>query len=162
MLRHIGLVHVRQFRAGEPGARQEALRHLSLANHLADLLAERVPTGRTGRLLAGFFNRRVYINEQLIELLIEEGRPAEALHQSERAKARALQTLLRTQGKHAVLSGTPVRSTARSCDPGPERSLPSSIIWARSDAGCLPSMRPGKSRPTCSGMWPDGRSLPQS
>jgi CHAT domain-containing protein len=74
--------------------RVAALRHFRISHLLAEFLREQVPSDRIGRTLAGFFARRSYVYEQLVELSIAEGDPRMALRYAELAKARALQDLL--------------------------------------------------------------------
>ncbi|MCC9608014.1 CHAT domain-containing protein [Blastopirellula sp. JC732] len=74
--------------------RAESLRHLYLSQALSEYLRKRIPQDEYGLSRAGFFARRAYVNEQLIELLIEAGKPAEALKYAELAKGRALQDYL--------------------------------------------------------------------
>ena len=57
-----------------------------------------MPADQAGLSRAGFFARRAYINEQIIELLLADGQDAEALRYAELAKARALHDLLATRG----------------------------------------------------------------
>lgn len=78
----------------DPRQREEALRHFRIARQLAELLRNRYPADRIGLSKAGFFAGRAYINEQIVALLIEQGRHAEALLAAEAAKARALYDML--------------------------------------------------------------------
>jgi CHAT domain-containing protein len=75
-------------------ARKNALRHLQVSWELGELLRERYPSGKAGANRAGFFARRAPVADQLVELLLEDGRPAEALAYVEQARARSLQDLL--------------------------------------------------------------------
>lgn len=95
--------------AGDP---QQALQQFLLAQALAELLRERFPPDQVGLSRAGFFARRSYVYEQLVELLIATGKPAEALRYAELAKARTAQDFLaaggiksRGRGTGDVLSG---------------------------------------------------------
>jgi CHAT domain-containing protein len=75
-------------------ARQEAIRHFRIAERLSEVERERFPADRAGRSRAGFFARRAYVNEMLVELLVAEADAKGALLAAEQAKARALQDLL--------------------------------------------------------------------
>ena len=98
-------------------ARQAALRHLSLSRELSEFLRERIPADQDGASQAGFFARRAYVNEQIIDLLVQDGRAAEALHVAEAAKARSLQDLLATNRSARAANGAPP------VDPADEHSL---------------------------------------
>lgn len=104
--RLLGLFHLRAAQAGDGPARiqarKEALRHFLIAHQLAELLREQVPLERVGLSRAGFFSRRAYVNDKIIELLVAEGKDAQALRYAELAKARALQDLLAAQQSRAV------------------------------------------------------------
>jgi CHAT domain-containing protein len=76
---------------------REALSHFRKSHMLSELLRAQVPADRVGLTRAGFFARRIYVNERIVELLIAEGRDVEALRYVELAKARALQDLLATE-----------------------------------------------------------------
>ena len=73
-----------------------------LSHELSELLRDRIPPDRIGTSQAGFFARRAYVNEKIVELLIAEGKPAEALHYAELAKARSLQDLLAVERTQTV------------------------------------------------------------
>jgi CHAT domain-containing protein len=79
-------------------ARAAALHNLLIAHVLSETLRERFPADRLGLSRAGFFARRAYVYEKIMELLLADGKDAEALHYAELAKARSLQDLLNTQG----------------------------------------------------------------
>ena len=80
--------------------RKAALNYLAVAQFLAETLREELPSDRVGLARAGFMARRVFVNERRIELLLDEGRTAEALHTAEAGKARAMEDVLgaATQG----------------------------------------------------------------
>ena len=75
-------------------AKKEAVDHFKVAQALAEVLRERYPADKAGLSRAGFFSRRAYVNEQIVDLLIDAGKDTEALRYAELAKARALQDLL--------------------------------------------------------------------
>lgn len=75
-----------------------ALRHFLLSHELSELLRSRIHTDQIGRSQAGFFARRAYVNEKIIELSIAAGKPVEALKYAELAKARSLEDLLLAGG----------------------------------------------------------------
>ncbi len=79
-------------------ARREALKCFQMSHLLAELLRAQMPADRVGLTRAGFFARRIYVNERIVELLIADGKDTEALRYVELAKARALQDLLATEG----------------------------------------------------------------
>jgi hypothetical protein len=104
-LRLQGMVALRadSFQAGDstlprPEARKHALNRLLISELLSEHLREHVPAGRIGLARAGFLARRAYVHEQIIGLLVDEGRADEALRHAESAKARTLQDLLATSG----------------------------------------------------------------
>lgn len=70
------------------------LRDLMISHLLTEMLRERIPADQVGLGRAGFLARRTYVNEKIIELLIEQGRAAEALRFAELAKARTLSDVL--------------------------------------------------------------------
>ncbi len=80
--------------------RQMALHHFLVAHALSEVLRERFPADRTGLSRAGFFARRAYATEMIVELLLEQGQDQEALGYAEAGKSRALQDLLSNTGIH--------------------------------------------------------------
>ncbi len=79
-------------------ASDEPLKHFLISHLLTESLRERLPSDQIGLNLAGFLARPAYVNEQIVELSITAGRPAEALRFAELAKARALQDVLAARG----------------------------------------------------------------
>lgn len=90
-------------------ARAAALKNLLISHVLSETLRERFPADRLGLSRAGFFARRTYVYEKIMELLLADGKDAEALRFAELAKARSLQDLLNAQG---ILSANQAGSTA--------------------------------------------------
>ncbi len=78
--------------------RADAIRHFTIAQHLAELQRARFPQDQTGQARAGYFSRHSFIYEQLVELHLAEGNPRAALQSAELAKARAAQDLLTELG----------------------------------------------------------------
>lgn len=74
--------------------RKAALNHFLIAHELAELLRARFPEDDIGLTRAGFFARRTYVNERIVELLVQEDRASEALEFADNAKARTLQDIL--------------------------------------------------------------------
>ncbi|GHT45561.1 hypothetical protein FACS189454_05250 [Planctomycetales bacterium] len=70
------------------------LRHLLISDALSEIQRELIPEDEIGLNRAGFMARRASGKERLIELLIKENRPAEALAILETAKSRSLQDVL--------------------------------------------------------------------
>jgi len=90
-----GLLRFAACQTGEDDAGgKSALNDLLVSHLLAELLRERIPGDQVGLGRAGFLARRAYVNEKIVELLIDTGRDAEALRFAELAKARALQDML--------------------------------------------------------------------
>ncbi len=81
--------------------RQTALEHFLVAHVLSEVLRQRFPADRTGLSRAGFFARRAYVTEMIVELLLEQGKDQEALGYAEAVKSRALADLLLTAGIRA-------------------------------------------------------------
>lgn len=75
-------------------AHESALPYFLISHHLSEHLRERYPANRSGLSQAGFFARRAYVYEQIVELLLAKGEHGRALHFVELAKARALRDLL--------------------------------------------------------------------
>jgi hypothetical protein len=84
--------------------RQLALQHFLVAHAVSEILRERYPADRAGLSRAGFFARRTYVTEMIVELLLEQGKDQEALGYAEAVKSRALQDLLSTAGIHTRLA----------------------------------------------------------
>ena len=115
-------------RASQPDAQQKAerhsaLRHLLISHHLAETLREQFPADIIGLSRAGFFARRSYVYEKLIELYVELGEDLEALKYLEVSKARALQDVLMLAGKSADEERTPAPVLAAVLSALPERML---------------------------------------
>ncbi len=96
-------------------ARQIALQHFLVAHALSEVLRERFPADRIGLSRAGFFARRAYVTEMIVELLLEQGRDREALGYAEAVKSRALQDLL----ANAAIYTTQETGHGRSDSPTP-------------------------------------------
>jgi CHAT domain-containing protein len=96
---------------------EEALRHFLISARLAEILRARIPSDRFGLAHAGFFARRAYVNEQIVDLLVAQNRPAEALHHAELAKARSLRDLLASQRGESIGSGDVVGEEAETIRP---------------------------------------------
>ncbi len=92
VLRLAGLVAID---AGDRGA---ALRHFEASQTISELLRSQFPSDQLGVGRAGFFARRGYVYEQIIDLLVEAGESERALYYVELAKARSAQDLLATRG----------------------------------------------------------------
>ena len=103
--RLLGFVELRSSERPAAEARQAARKHFLTAQRLAETLRERLPRERVGRTCAGFFARRAYVHEQLVELLLADGHDREALKYAERAKARALEDLLTAHDSAKVAPG---------------------------------------------------------
>lgn len=105
--RLLGLVALRRDQP-EPGtqtnsdARASALTHFRIADLLAQSFRDRFPSDSIGLTRAGFLARRAYVNEQIVQLLVDEADYAEALRFLETAKARSLQDVLLMGGEPAV------------------------------------------------------------
>lgn len=78
------------------GAARLALNDLKISQTLAELLRQRMPVDGAGLSSAGFLARRAYVNEKMVELLVDLGQTTEALCVAELAKARGLQDVLTT------------------------------------------------------------------
>ena len=97
-LRLLGLIEKKQI--------DVALRHLQTSHLLTEILRARIPADRAGRSRAGFFARRAYVTERMIELLIARGDAAPALAMAEAAKARSLQDVLAQRGVATAADNT--------------------------------------------------------
>jgi CHAT domain-containing protein len=86
----------------------EAFTRFRISHLLTELLRDQIPPDHVGLTRSGFFARRVFVNEQLVRLLIEDGRDVEALQYAELAKARALDDLLSTRGTEGLASPTSI------------------------------------------------------
>src|SRR5204863_133914 len=58
-----------------------------------------------GQSRAGFFARKVFVVEKIVELLLKQGNAEEALRYAELAKARSLQDLLAARGAGGRATG---------------------------------------------------------
>ncbi len=76
------------------GDHNAALRHLKISHFLAEILRDRMSSDQIGLARAGFLARRAYVSQLLVELLLEDQQPVEALRFVELAKARALADVL--------------------------------------------------------------------
>ncbi len=91
--RLLGLIDARDSKSAD-----SALKHLHASQLLTEMLRQRVPADRAGRSRAGFFARRAYVYERLIELYLAQGANDAALAIAETAKARSLQDMLAQRG----------------------------------------------------------------
>lgn len=89
----------------------EALQHFLVSEQLSDILRDRYPADQVGVSRAGFFARRAYVIEHIAELLIGQGKAAEALTHVERGKARALQDALAVRRISVEPKGAPAISS---------------------------------------------------
>ena len=82
-----------------------ARRDFQIAHELGEVLRDRLPPDQAGATAAGFFARRAYVLDALVELELDAKNDAAALAYAEQAKARALQDLLqaRVEGKARTL-----------------------------------------------------------
>lgn len=85
-----------------PAARATALQHFQIADLLAQSLRDRFPADSIGLTRAGFLARRAYVNEQIVQLLVDNEDYAAALRFLETAKARSLQDVLLLDGTAAA------------------------------------------------------------
>ena len=75
-----------------------AARHLSASHLVAELLRDRFPPDQIGRTRAGFFARRAFVLDALVELYLGDGQWAAALEFAEQAKARGYTDMLAVEG----------------------------------------------------------------
>jgi len=108
---------------GPAEARKAALGHFLISHHLAEVLRERIPPDHIGLNQAGFFARRAYVNDKIIELLADD-QPAEALHYAELASARSLQDLLVTSKTTPRSTEDKTRTTAEILAHWPKNAAP--------------------------------------
>ena len=55
-----------------------ALRHLEVSQLIGELLRKQIPADQIGRSRAGFFARRAYVNERIVELLVGQNKHVES------------------------------------------------------------------------------------
>jgi hypothetical protein len=94
------------------GATHDALDSFLISELIAVSLRDRFPADRAGLSRAGFFARRSHVPQRVVELLLAEGRAAEALDHWEQSKANSLRDLLQTRQLGASLPDFAVSSTA--------------------------------------------------
>ncbi len=75
-----------------------AVRHLTASHLVAELLRDRFAADQIGRTRAGFFARRAFVLDALVELHLGDGRWATAVELAEQAKARGYTDLLAAEG----------------------------------------------------------------
>ena len=88
-------------RSGDKQARKEALPLFQVAQLISESLRERFPPGNAGLTRAGFFARKAYVSEKIVELLLADQRVTDALQTLELSKARSLQDLLAARNMSA-------------------------------------------------------------
>ena len=76
------------------GNTEAAIQHLLTSSALAETLRERITSDQLGMSHMGFFARRAYINELIVELYVNQGEVTKALEFAEQAKARSLNDFL--------------------------------------------------------------------
>ena len=90
---------------------EQALKNLRVSEAIGKLLRERYPEGEFGLSSVGFFSRRANSVDDMLATLIAQGRNAEALHQADLAKSRALHEMLKQSSvKTPSLKATTVSS----------------------------------------------------
>ena len=110
--RTLGMMNLRfGSSAAEQNRADTPLNSLMISQLLTEILRERFDSGRSGATRSGFFARRAYVNEQIVELLIQQGDAMEALRFAELGKARSLQDVLMSKNLDA---------SAANDDNGPE------------------------------------------
>lgn len=72
----------------------QSLHHFLLSHLLSESLRENMPNDTAGLTRAGFLARRAYVNERIIELLLDQQEPQRAFYYAELSKARSLQDAL--------------------------------------------------------------------
>lgn len=101
-----GLHRLLGLNAAAAGDVAEARRRLQISQLLAELLRERYPADELGVSRAGFFARRSYVYQNLVELSLAARQPEVALRYAELAKARSAQDLLTAAGQGGDESGS--------------------------------------------------------
>ena len=81
---------------------KSALRHFESSHLIGELLRDRLSAEGTGQTQAGFFARRAFVLDAIVELKIQEKQYTEALQYAELAKARALQDVLASRSDGPV------------------------------------------------------------
>lgn len=76
---------------------EKALHHFLVSEVISEILQEWMAGDRVGMTQAGFFARRSYVYENIIELLLAAGKDEEALQYAEKSKAQSLKYLLDMQ-----------------------------------------------------------------
>jgi hypothetical protein len=107
-------------RSGKPTAAADAYKDLEVAQIISESLRKRFPPDKAGLGRAGFFARKAYVTELMVELLLDQDKPLEALQQLELAKARGLQDLLAPKGARPKQLANPANlaTSAKNVIPG--------------------------------------------
>jgi CHAT domain-containing protein len=84
--------------AVQTGDDRAAFRHLTASHLIAELLRERFPADQVGRTRAGFFARRAFVLDTLVELQLKAKNFEAALELAEAAKGRAFTDVLSAEG----------------------------------------------------------------
>ena len=91
-----GIENLERMAALTAVAPAEQLKHYKVSLLISESLRQRLPEDRVGATQAGFFARKAWVLDKMVELLLKEGKPAHALRLAEQSRARALQDLLLT------------------------------------------------------------------
>ncbi len=93
-----GLSALRDESLSDTQRRSDALAHFLASSAIAEVLRHCLPPDHIGLTRAGFFARRTFVGERIVELLIEQDQPAEALRFAEQCKAQSLRDVLEARG----------------------------------------------------------------
>lgn len=110
------------------------LNHFRLSALISESLRQRLPSDRIGATQAGFFARKAWVLDRMVELLVQDNQAEEALRVAELARARTLQDYLLSDprlGKYAeestpdlseLLANWPTDTVALEYFLGPDRA----------------------------------------
>src|SRR5439155_6691114 len=89
-----GVENLQRLQGLSAASRDASLQHFRLSALISESLRQRMPADRIGATQAGFFARKAWVLDKMVELLLEDQQADEALRVVELARARTLQDCL--------------------------------------------------------------------
>jgi CHAT domain-containing protein len=155
-----GMVNQRRIDDRKPDLKlvKAATQDLKISQVISESLREQIPMDDAGSSRTGFFSRRAYVNERLMELYLMQGLTREALELVEEAKARALQDVLVIRKIHTTTESFDNRNLDDILANWPEKTACLEYFLS-SDKAWLFVITPGKEPQHFQLKYPNGQPI---